>query len=168
MHVHARVCSTGPGRGQMAPILEHKEDNDNGLRSTLVNIPKALETLGSAAGVAALITSLFNLYSVHDQNLRLLEVEAVKQSAARETFIYTKLFDAASDIQKLPRRIYDPSRPNDIFISASDRRRGHRDLPTSKTTHWKSPSGHPHRCFSDWMLLKLNSEIGWPTTKRTS
>lgn len=82
---------------------------------------ETLKAVGSAAGFSALLTSLFNLYTLRKQHARLLEVEIFKKKSALDTFRYTKLFEASAEIQALPPVNYDLSNMKSLVTQTTER-----------------------------------------------
>jgi len=61
-----------------------------------------VRTIGSAAGIAALMTATFNFVGPRKQHQRLLKIESFKKNAAIESFRCTKIYEALAEIQSFP------------------------------------------------------------------
>lgn len=80
-----------------------------------------LKVIGSTAGVAALITSVFSMISLRAQHRRLLEIEAFKKNTAIESFRHTKIFEALAEIQNFPPINYDLRDMKRVVSETTDR-----------------------------------------------
>ncbi len=79
------------------------------------------KTIGSAAGIAALITATFNFVGLRKQHQRLLEIESFKKNAAIESFRYTKIYEALAEIQSFPSINYDLRKMEQVVTETTER-----------------------------------------------
>lgn len=79
------------------------------------------KTIGSAAGIAALITATFNFVGLRKQHQRLLEIESFKKNAAIESFRYTKIYEALAEIQSFPSINYDFRKIEQVVKDTTER-----------------------------------------------
>ncbi len=63
---------------------------------------EGIKTVGSAVGFAALVAGIFSLVGLRAQHKKLLELESFKQNSALETFRYTKIYEALTEVQSYP------------------------------------------------------------------
>ena len=86
-----------------------------------MDLTEISKLVGSGAGVAALITSVYNIVTIHNQQKRLLEIEVVKKNFAIESFRYTKIFEAHTEIKNFPPVHYDLNNMERLVGESSDR-----------------------------------------------
>lgn len=86
-----------------------------------MDLIETLKAVGSTAGFGALLTSLFNFYTLRKQQGRMLEIEAFRKNSAVDTFRYTKLFEASAEIQALPPVTYDLSNIKKVVAQTAER-----------------------------------------------
>ena len=86
-----------------------------------MDLTEISKLVGSGAGVSALITSVYNIVTIHNQQKRLLEIEVVKKNFAIESFRYTKIFEAHTEIQNFPPVHYDLNNMERLVGESSDR-----------------------------------------------
>ncbi len=79
------------------------------------------KTIGSAAGIAALITATFNFVGLRKQHQRLLEIESFKKNATIESFRYTKVYEALTEIQGFPSINYDLRKMEQVVTDTTER-----------------------------------------------
>lgn len=86
-----------------------------------MDLIETLKAVGSTAGVGALLTSLFNLYTLRKQQGRLMEIEAFRKNSAVDAFRYTKLFEASAELQGLRSVVYDLSNMKKLATETTER-----------------------------------------------
>jgi len=79
------------------------------------------KSIGSLAGIAALITATFNFVGLRRQHQRLLEIESFKKNAAIESFRYTKIYEALTEIQSFPSINYDLRKMEQVVTETTER-----------------------------------------------
>jgi len=80
-----------------------------------------VKTIGSAAGIAALITAIFNFVGLRKQHQRLLEIESFKKNTAIESFRYTRIYEALTEIQSFPSINYDLRNMERVVTETTER-----------------------------------------------
>lgn len=63
--------------------------------------------MAASSVIAALVTSIVNIFNIRATNKRVLEIETQKQNAELVTFRYTKLYEASLELGDVPGVIYD-------------------------------------------------------------